>query len=448
MARRVSRRLSWGVADQAMSSLTNFLLSIFVARTLGATQFGAFALAYVTYGFAINASRGLSIEPLLIRFSGTDLPTWRRATAGSTGTALLTGLATGILALAAGRIIGGTTGLAFTALGLTLPGLMLQDAWRYAFFAVGRGYHAFVNDTVWAVILLPALALLKMSGHANVFWFVLAWGGAAAVGAAIGPLQAGVLPNLITARHWLWHHRDLGPRYLAENTGGNAADTVRSYSLSSILGLAAVGYIQAANTLMGPFKIVYFGISLITLPEAARILRRSPRQLPLFCAAASAGLAVLAAAWTALLLVALPRGLGHIMLGSLWRPTYPLVLPAGLAITSMCANTGAMLGLHALGSARRSMRVTILIALLVVAGALAGAVTAGITGTMYYAAAAMWSGTLMSWWQLRKALQESDNVPVPGWLWAGRQAGRHRTAPVIKDGIDRRAYHRRREQKP
>jgi len=431
-----------------MSSLTNFLLSIFVARSLGAVQFGAFALAYVTYGFAINASRGLSIEPLLIRFSGTDLPTWRRATAGSTGTALLVGLGTGIIALAAGRIIGGTTGLAFTALGLTLPGLMLQDAWRYAFFAVGRGHHAFVNDTVWAVILLPALALLKMSGHANVFWFVIAWGGAAAVGAAIGPLQAGVLPNLKTARDWLWHHRDLGPRYLAENTGGNAADTVRSYSLSSLLGLAAVGYIQAANTLMGPFKIVYFGISLITLPEAARILRRSPRQLPLFCAAASAGLAVLALAWTALLLVALPRGLGHLMLGSLWRPTYPLVLPAGLAITSMCANTGAMLGLHALGSARRSMRVTILIAVLVVAAALAGAVTAGITGTMYYAAAAMWLGTLMSWWQLRKALLESDRVAVPGWLWPGRRAGRHRTAPAVQVGIDRRAYHRRREQKP
>ena len=86
-----------------MSTLTNFLLSIFVARTLGATQFGAFSLAYLTFGFALNASRGLSIEPLLIRFSGTDLRTWRRATAGSTGTALLVGLASGVCALAAGH---------------------------------------------------------------------------------------------------------------------------------------------------------------------------------------------------------------------------------------------------------------------------------------------------------------------------------------------------------
>ena len=138
-----------------MSSLTNFLLAIYVARTLGAAQFGAFSLAYVTYGLAINASRGLSIEPLLIRFSGAILPTWRRATARSTGTALLVGLVTGTCALAVGRLVGGTTGLAFLALGLTLPGLMLQDSWRYSFFAVGRGYQAFINDTVWAAFLFP-----------------------------------------------------------------------------------------------------------------------------------------------------------------------------------------------------------------------------------------------------------------------------------------------------
>jgi O-antigen/teichoic acid export membrane protein len=408
-----------------MCSLTNFLLSIYVVRTLGAAQFGAFSLAYVTYGFAINASRGLSIEPLLVRFSGTDLPTWRRAAAGCTGTALVVGLAAGACALAAGLLLGGTTGLGFLALGLTLPGLLLQDSWRYAFFALGRGHHAFINDTVWAALLLPSLAFLRMSGHANVFWFVLAWGVGGTVGAAIGLLQARVAPSLAGVREWLSRHRDLGPRYLAENTGGNAADTLRSYAVSYILGLAAVGYIQAAGTLLGPFKILFFGIGLITMPEAARLLRRSPRHLPLFCAAVSTGLTLLGLAWGAALLVTLPRGLGHLMLGSIWRPTYPLVLPVTISVTSMCATTGALLGLHALGAARRSLRAVILTSVLLVACALVGAVTGGTLGTMRFSAAASWVGTLVSWWQLRQALHESDTVPVPGWLWPGRPAGRH-----------------------
>jgi O-antigen/teichoic acid export membrane protein len=411
-----------------MSSVTNFILSIYVARTLGAAQFGAFSLAYVTYGLAINASRGLSIEPLLIRFSGTILPTWRRATARSTGTALLVGLVTGTCAIAAGRLVGGTTGLAFLALGLTLPGLMLQDSWRYSFFALGRGHHAFINDTVWAVILLPSMVLLRMSGHANVFWFVLAWGAGALVGAAIAPLQAGVMPNLVGATEWLSRHRDLGPRYLVENTGGNASATLRSYTVSYILGLAAVGYIQAANTLMGPLNIIFAGISLITLPEAAKLLRRSPRHLPLFCAVVSTGLTLLAFAWGVVLLVALPRGLGQLMLGRIWRPTYPLVPAATLFIMSGCASTGALLGLHALGAARRSLRAVIPAAMLIVAFAVVGAVTGGALGTMLYTAAASWLGALLTWWQFRQALRESGTVPVPKWLWPGRPAGRRPTS--------------------
>jgi O-antigen/teichoic acid export membrane protein len=426
LVRQASRRLSWGVADQAMSTLTNFLLSIEVARTLGAAQFGAFTLAYVTYGFAINASRGLSVEPLLIRFSGTDLRTWRRAAASSTGTALLVGVAAGVCALVAGPLVGGTTGLAFLALGLTLPGLLLQDSWRYAFFALGRGYHAFINDTIWVVLLLPSLVLLKLSGHANVFWFVLAWGLTAAVGAAVASLQARILPNLAGATEWLWRHRDLGPRYLAENTGSNGADTLRSYGVSYILGLAAVGYIQAAGVLMGPFKIIFFGISLITLPEAARLLRSSPRHLPIFCAVVSAGLTLLALAWAALLLVALPRGLGHLVLGSIWRPAYPLVLPTALVIMSGCASTGALLGLHALGAARRSLRATVLTFVFVAVCALVGALIGGTLGTMRFAAAASWLGTLLSWWQLRQALHDSGTIPVPRWLWPARSGGRHR----------------------
>jgi O-antigen/teichoic acid export membrane protein len=430
LVRQASRRLTWGVADQAMSSLTNFLLTIFIARTLHAVQLGAFTLAYVTYGFAINASRGLSIEPLLVRFSGTVLPTWRRAAASCTGTALLVGLVTGACAIGAGFLVGGTTGLAFLALGLTLPGLLLQDSWRYSFFAVGQGYHAFVNDVIWAVLLIPSLVLLKVTGHANVFWFVLAWGATATVGAAVGPLQARVGPSLSSAPGWLSRHRDLGPRYLAENVGGNASDTLRSYALSYILGLAAVGYMQAANTLMGPFKIVFFGVSLITLPEAAKLLRRSPQRLPLFCAAVGCALMVMAMMWGAVLLIGLPRGLGHLMLGSLWRPTYPLALPAILATMAGCITTGALLGLHALAAARRSLRAVLFTAALIVTCGLAGALTGGTLGTMRYVAAATWVGSVVAWWQLRLALQDAD-LPTPRWMFA-RSGGTHRR-PVTAD---------------
>jgi O-antigen/teichoic acid export membrane protein len=430
------RRLSWGVADQAVSSLTNAAVSIYVARTLGAVQFGAFSLAYVTYSFALNASRGLATDPLMVRFSGTDLPTWRRAVASCTGTAATVGLVTGACVLAAAALLSGTTKVAFVALGLTLPGLLLQDSWRYSFFALGRGRLAFLNDLIWASVLVPALLILRRTGHADVFWFVFAWGAAAAVAAAVGPLQARVIPRLTGTRGWVSRHRDLGPRYLAENTSNSAAVQLRTYGIGIILGLAAVGYVQAAGTLMGPFLVIFFGMSLVTVPEAARVLRGSPRRLPLFCMLVAGGLSLLGLAWGVVLLVALPRGLGYWLLGAIWRPAYPLIVPLTVSVVGSCVIAGAAAGLHALGAARRSLR-----AMLCTSGAylgcgLAGAAADGAVGTVIGVAVAAWAGALLYWWELRGALRGADLPPdhvAEGHRSPpGAQGGRHRGRTAVQ----------------
>src|SRR6266487_4383528 len=399
LIRRGCQRLSWGVADQGMSSISNYAVNIYIARTLGAVEYGAFALAFVTYGFALNASRGLATDPLLVRFSGTDIPTWRQAVTKCTGTAVTVGLTTGAIILAVASLLGGTTRLAFLALGLTMPALMLQDSWRYSSFALGRGSQAFLNDTVWAVTLIPALVLLRATGHANVFSFVFAWGSAAAVAAAIGILQARIVPRLSKAWEWVSRHRDLGPRYLLEGTASSASGQLRNYGVGFILGLAAVGYVQAATTLMGPFMVIYFGMGLVTLPEAARVLRRSPRHLPLFCLLVSGGLTIMALAWGIVLLVTLPRGLGHLMLGDLWRPTYPLVWPTTIFVLGACGGTSAGTGLHALGAARRSLRAMLVGTALSVVFSIAGTAIYGVVGTMAGFAAGAWIGALVNWQQ-------------------------------------------------
>jgi O-antigen/teichoic acid export membrane protein len=430
---QAARRLSWGVADQGMSSITNFAVSIYIARSLGAVDFGAFSLAYVTYAFVLNASRGLATEPLMVRFTGADIKTWRRATADCTGTSIVVGLAAGACVLALAMLMSGTTRLAFLALGLTLPGLMLQDSFRYAFFTLGRGSQAFLNDLTWAVLLLPALVLVKATGHANVFLFVLVWGASATVAAAVGPLQARVIPRPSGVQRWLSSHRDLGPRFLGEFTASGAAPQLRTYGIGAILGLAAVGYVQAANTLMGPIMVLFLGMGLVTTPEAARVLRRDPRRLPLFCFLVSAGLTVAGLAWGLVLLVALPRGLGHWLLGSLWRGTYPLVLPQTIAVLGMCAGTGSGAGLHALGAARRSFRVMVLTSVIYIGCALTGAVVAGAAGTIWGTAAATWFSALLWWRQLGAAMREAGHSGADDLGPAERQPGRH-IRPVVARG--------------
>jgi O-antigen/teichoic acid export membrane protein len=427
------RSFGWGVADQAVSSITNFAVSIYVVREMGATQFGAFSLSYVTYAFALNASRGLATEPLMVRFSDSPLVTWRRAVARCTGTAAVVGLVGGALVLAAALALTGTTRLAFIALGLTLPGLMLQDSWRYSFFAAGRGSQAFLNDCIWAATLLPALAYLRLTGNKDVFWFVLAWGATAAIAAAVGPVQARVLPRLPGVHEWVWRHRDLGPRFAAENTSSGAASQLRTYGIGLMLGLAAIGTVQAANTLMGPLTILFLAMSLVAIPEAARILRRSPHRFPLFCVLLSAGEAAAALCWGVVLLIALPRGFGNWLLGPIWRSTYPLVLPQVLYIVGLGTAGGAGVALHTLGAARRSLRAMLLTAGTFLVFSLVGAEVDGAVGTVRGAAIAGWVAAVVIWWQLRGALRESDQIQIDGRFWPWRQSGPRARQQVAAD---------------
>ena len=424
---RLARRFGWGLADQMMSSLSNAAVSFYVARELGPAQFGAFSLAYVTYSFALNASRGLATDPLLVRYSGTKLAVWRRAIARSTGTSIVVGLVTGLCALIAGVVLGGTLRQAFIALGLSLPGLLLQDSWRYAFFALGRGGQAFINDTIWTISLLPVMVVLKIAHQNTVFWFVLLWGATASVAACIGPLQAWVIPRPAAAWGWVSEHRDLGPRYLAENTSNSGSAQLRIYSIGAIAGLASVGVVQAAGLLMGPFLVVFMGISLVTVPEAARILRHSPQHLRRYCVLVGSGLAILGLLWGAALLVAMPRGLGNLLLGQqLWRPAYALVVPYTISVMGGCVIGGATAGLRAMGAAKRSLRAMVLASAIFLGCGVAGAYLGGAVGTVWGAAIATWVGTLLWWQQLQLAMREARQSAA----WTRDSAGRHRRRAV------------------
>ncbi|MFG1666881.1 hypothetical protein [Streptomyces sp. Y7] len=403
-------RLSWGLADQAASSISNFAVGIYVARSLGVTAFGVFSLAWVTYGVVLNVSRGLATDPLVVRFSGVSDASWRGAVARSSGTALGVGTAIGAASLVAGLALGGRVGPAFACLGVMLPGLLLQDAWRYAFFAAGTGRKAFVNDVVWGVALVPAMVVAARVG--SVAAFVLAWGASATVAAAYGYVQSGILPRVSRARAWLREQRDLGYRYLVENVSLSGASQLRAYGLGAIAGVGAVGAVRGAELLLGPFLAVLMGLSLVTVAEAARVLRRAPHRLGRFCLLLGGGQAVAALLWGGALLL-MPDRLGELVLGDVWHLAAQLIVPVTLGVAGAGLGTGAAAGLRALAAARRSLRCQLFASACYVVGGLGGAALGGTVGSAWGVAAATLAGSAVWWLQLRSALRERLKEPIP-----------------------------------
>ena len=95
----------------------------------------------------------------------------------------------------------------FVALGVGLPGLVLQDSFRFAFFASGRGVYAFVNDLCWGLLLILALFLLHYQGQGTAVNCLLAFGATATLAAVLGAMQARALPRPLRAAYWVRTHR-------------------------------------------------------------------------------------------------------------------------------------------------------------------------------------------------------------------------------------------------
>jgi hypothetical protein len=409
-ARHVGGRLGWGMADQAMSSLTNFGVSVYVARSLGAVEFGAFSLAFATYLILLAASRGLATDALAVRYSGAELRTWRPAVASATGTATTVGLVAGVGCVVVGLSFRNSVGAALVGLGLTLPGLLLQDSWRFAFFSAANGRLAFVNDLVWALALVPAMLVMVVTGHSTVGWFMFAWGGSAGFAAAVGAFQARLLPRPTEALHWLRQHRDLAVRYLGESLSLSGAGQVRLYGLAAIAGLAAAGSLRAAELLLGPLNTAIMGIALMAVPEAAVLLRRSLRRLQPFCLLLSGLGAGGALAWGMALLLLLPDSVGQVILHSTWYAASALLVPVTLAVAGFGFSIGAWAGVRALGAASRSLRAQVIGSVVYLTGALSGTALGGAAGAAWGSAAGSMIGAGVWWWELHQGVRDAASV--------------------------------------
>jgi hypothetical protein len=154
------------------------------------------------------------------------------------------------------------------------------------------------------------------------------------------------------------------------------------------------------------------GLSLVTVPEAARVLRRAPHRLGRFCLLLGGGQAVGALLWGAALLL-MPDRLGALVLGDVWHSSARLIVPITLGVAGAGLGTGAAAGLRALGAARRSLRCQLFASAGYVGGGLGGAAVAGTVGSAWGVAAATLSGSAVWWLQLRSALREHRQNSIP-----------------------------------
>jgi len=396
--RRVASRVSWTVVDQVLSALSNVVLSILVARSFDAAGFGAFSTAFLVFSLLVGVTRAVVGEPLQITFASADPGNFRAAVRSALGAALLIGTLSGLIAVGAGLALAGQSGEALIALGACLPGLLVQDTCRMAFFSSGRPRNAAAIDALWTVLMFAVLSVLLTAGISAIWVPVATWGAGALAAAIVGTVLLRAAPRLRGAIGWMLAQRRLTGYLLAEYVLGQGIAQVGILMVAVIGSEAGVGALRAAQVLLGPLNILGAAAFMFAVPEIARRPSMSQRTKGWITVGVSASMATATAIYCGILLF-IPDSLGEKLLGDTWTGAQAVLLPMCVLSFSAALATGPVATLYGIGLAKVTFWVNIIKTPLLIVLMLVGIPLYGAPGAAW--AIAVTETVLLPLWYLR-----------------------------------------------
>jgi O-antigen/teichoic acid export membrane protein len=345
-----TRRRALVMADQGVSSLSNVVIAIVVARAVPDAEFGAFAAATIAYAMTVGVSRAVVGEPFLSLYAHATADVRRRLVPDMLGASIVVSVAAALVTGAVGAVVGGTAGPMLVVLAAVLPLMLIQDVWRYCFI-VDRAGAALAVDVAWLAGVLVVVPLAP-SG-AGPAWYVGLWGLTAGLGAVLG-FALGRVRGVPHFGRWLVTTRAAGSRFFGEFLTGEAVSEIVMLSVGAIAGLGTLGAVRATQVFYGPLNTIHAGIYLVVVPEGAQA-RDQPRKIRKIMLAASAGVGTMAVALMAVG-VLLPDWIGTALFGDTWAKATTLMVPMGIAMLMGGLATGGYAGVRSLGAIRESLQ--------------------------------------------------------------------------------------------
>lgn len=310
--------------DQIMSSASNGLIVLAIARVAPVERFGAATLLFAIATAAVGICRGALGTPLMLA-AGRGIDDLRREAGFATVTALVLGMLTSLTTLIAAQLLGiPELGNVFA---LAAPILLTVDVFRYTLISASRPQVAMMWDTAWAVGSALTFASTFFGIHAlSDVQMIALWGAFAAASATGMAASLRLKPLLRGVGGWLRETYGPRSRYGLEATLIQLNPVIIASIATAVVGASATASLRGAGTLFSPLAVLLGATPLIIIPEAVR--NGTPpavvwRRLRLI--GVSASLFVLS---IGPILTFLPESVGESILGESWiyvRAVLPIV---------------------------------------------------------------------------------------------------------------------------
>ena len=373
-------RIALTFIDQAVSSGSNFVTGVVIARLAGAAEFGEYALTLTLWLVIVGLHRALITEAVIVAAASQDDPD---IVAHGVAAELLLGTVVsaavalgGLAAIEAGARVG----VLMLALAPWFVALLLQDFWRAMSFRARRPGLALIDDLVFAAVQFGAIAAFLELGWRSAPWVVTAWGLGATVGALLGlrwfPARASLgegwrlLRRLWNSSRWL----------LADFVTGFVSDQAYIAFAAVVVAPSDYGGFRAAFSLMGPAYVIALACGNVGLPAAARLAGPGQRaDLRRFSRRLSTGTAAAIGAYGLLVAVG-----GRFALKTVYGPNFarfaPLATLCAVGYLLLGAVFGSGIALKAAGRMRLLWRTRVLVALVSLVSMVLLVESLGVTG--------------------------------------------------------------------
>ena len=414
MKRTVSR-VGAGILDQGVSSLSNVLASIAVARSVTPTAFGAFALAYSVYILILGISRGLSgetyiligiakpdsspVEADAIRYKEVD----RRGMIYGAGAM---GIAAGIALILGSLFMKGALFTSFLIVGVSMPILLMQDAGRFCAIGEHKPLFALISDSLWCLLVIVGAIIGGMLAIHSLAFFVGLWALAGIISGLLLLIIVRAKPSLKLIPPWFRSTHHIGTRLGAEYLVSIGVRQVGLTIVGIVIGLDAVGAIRGGQAILGPVTTFQYALLVILVPEIRRYSGSSERQRRI-ARLATVLLSITEAVFGGVLWL-MPSSVGRALLGDTWPAVHAILIPQIAIVMAVGVLLGGELLLRGNTQVNRALKLRVISGCGTMLGTIIGCVAGSLQLALWLQAAAPASMVVPYWRAGRETSEESS----------------------------------------
>lgn len=380
-------------ASQSLSSLTNLIPALLIARLESPGTVGHWAVGMAALQLCQGIARSASAEVAQVHVALKRIE--RSTLLAAVAPAVWVATLSGPIVLLVSKVLADSNSHLALAVAAASTVVIPTENLRSVYLATGNPIEGAKEDARWLLGTVISLAIVRIAADLTAATITLSWAAYPAVRTLLIARLFLLLPaSRMAARCWVREHRKAMGSYILELGAMQLAGPILLLAFSPVLGAAEIGIFRSALVLTAPQNLLLSFLTVLTIPVLAGRAREGRSSKNVVLAVSSIGLGLGLAWWVVLQ----SSGLGDVLLGANYQLVHETagVLVGAVAVAS--ASSGAMMALRASQCIRLSVAARWAGAIAIFLGA---AVFTAVAPTAERLASALLAGNaagLLVWW--------------------------------------------------